>query len=341
MVTAMDIDRKKIPNFSMYSISKCGRLFDDFRNIELKWYITPPNRLINSKGGYRRRAMIDDSGQYRTVNRHRLMCELYNGPPSSEDKVFVNHIDGVPGNDLPENLEWVTVGQNIKHAYDMGLIVAGVRPVVHLDANGVETFYPTVNKAADKLNVPVPLIYSRVRRASGKIYSDGLSFMDVGGKWDTKSPARHPRPSGETVLIKDIFTNAITLFSNARKAALYMGESDSSVSAWFNGNRKQPLKGYWLSYTSDEIIWPVFSDYQLQIYAEYFKAKRPHAARPGILAVPVDGGNELFFTTVRAAANHFNISKSTMNNRGSRSMTVKGYKFSYVDPRNIEAWSPH
>lgn len=60
-----------------------------------------------------------NNGERTSISVHRLVAETFNGcdDPSME----VNHIDGNKNNNRPENLEWVTRGENETHAYRTGL----------------------------------------------------------------------------------------------------------------------------------------------------------------------------------------------------------------------------
>ena len=48
---------------------------------------------------------------------HRLVAHAFHGPPPAEAAWQVNHIDGNSGNNRPDNLEWVTPSQNVRHAF--------------------------------------------------------------------------------------------------------------------------------------------------------------------------------------------------------------------------------
>lgn len=65
-----------------------------------------------SPKGYKR-VLIRDNGRSRTVFVHRLVALAF--IPNPDNKPQVNHKDGNKANNRPENLEWVTLAENMRH----------------------------------------------------------------------------------------------------------------------------------------------------------------------------------------------------------------------------------
>lgn len=72
---------------------------------------------VNSRG--RPYVLLRNSGRKRAANVGRLVLEAFAGlcPPEHE----CNHKDGDPFNNRPDNLEWVTRSENVRHAFENGL----------------------------------------------------------------------------------------------------------------------------------------------------------------------------------------------------------------------------
>lgn len=74
-----------------------------------------------NKKGYLRVKLTDTNGVEHFPLVHRLVAQAF--IPNSENKPFVNHIDGCTNNNQVDNLEWVTNRENLIHASKLGLLV--------------------------------------------------------------------------------------------------------------------------------------------------------------------------------------------------------------------------
>lgn len=104
---------KPIENFESYMVSNYGRV-KNYKPTHDKFVL---RKTTKNKQGY---VDIDlfDNNKRKNVKIHRLVAEAF-CPKDSIDKVCVNHMDGDKTNNHYSNLEWVTYGENNKHAYDM------------------------------------------------------------------------------------------------------------------------------------------------------------------------------------------------------------------------------
>ncbi len=73
-----------------------------------------------NNAGYHYMAFRED-GKQKNFYIHRLVAETF--IPNPDGKPFVNHIDGDKSNNSADNLEWVTVTENNRHARKEGLNV--------------------------------------------------------------------------------------------------------------------------------------------------------------------------------------------------------------------------
>lgn len=75
----------------------------------------------------------------------RVIAMSWHGVP--DDGMTVNHINGNYLDNRPENLEWVSLSDNIKHAFDNGLCDSFLKKITLVDQNKVEHTFKSLSQA--------------------------------------------------------------------------------------------------------------------------------------------------------------------------------------------------
>jgi hypothetical protein len=107
-----------------YEITRCGRVRSLPRFVNS--HAAGGQRRIKGKElklqlikGYLGFLSVRPDGSKTSAYVHRFIAMLFVANP--EGKPHVNHIDGNKTNNDPSNLEWVTHGENMRHAFRTGL----------------------------------------------------------------------------------------------------------------------------------------------------------------------------------------------------------------------------
>jgi hypothetical protein len=96
---------------TFYSVTENGVVFS---NKHVRRVLTPSDKI-----GYLS-VCLYLNGKRHEIMIHRLVANNFIDNPHNKQQV--NHIDGNKSNNHFSNLEWVTQSENIKHAYDNGLM---------------------------------------------------------------------------------------------------------------------------------------------------------------------------------------------------------------------------
>lgn len=131
------------------------------------------------------RLIIRESGKAKAYLVHRLVAEAFVENPNGYE--CVNHIDGDKSNPHPENLEWCTHQQNMRHAADTGLTSCSVPVVCSSGSYGF--WFPSLQVAMEHTGVSKPCICAAAKKkqktAGGMVWdysAKGVVFTDLLGE---------------------------------------------------------------------------------------------------------------------------------------------------------------
>ena len=104
-----------IPDYDGYQVSSFGRVKRIYKNGKQR--VLKP--MLNRNGYLEVCLSKNDKKKLFRIHRLVALCFI----PNPDNKPHINHIDGCKFNNFVENLEWVTGSENIRHAFDTGLLV--------------------------------------------------------------------------------------------------------------------------------------------------------------------------------------------------------------------------
>lgn len=196
------------------------------------------------------------------VSRHRLMALAWHGEPPTEDAV-VHHINEIPGDDRPDNLEWTTHAYNLypnQEYGDRGGIpprAVSTRDVV----TGEVTHYPSISDAGRALGMLKDSIMYRIRQPGNRVYPDGLQYRlrDDTVEWEVPEVDAYGTLKG--VDVKDIVEGTVHAFDSQREACEFLGVCEAVVSMRLSsGDQKLIDKRYIVKAKSDKSEWREVKD---------------------------------------------------------------------------------
>ena len=119
----MEVWKDVVGYEGIYEVSNFGRVkslerYEPCRNGHLCFRKEKILKGQISQYGYRR-FQLRKNGKVFSTSSHRLVANSF--ICNTDNKPFVNHIDGDRLNNTVDNLEWVTHSENMKHAVEIGL----------------------------------------------------------------------------------------------------------------------------------------------------------------------------------------------------------------------------
>ena len=144
-----DEEWRPVAGFDMYEISNFGRVYTYYKHCILK-----PN--YDQYGYLRVDLYRDRKAHHRLI--HRLVAMAFSN--SKDYTLQINHIDGDKTYNVIENLEWVTLYENVAHAVDNGFY-EGHKKAIEIIEIGKR--FDSLNECAKYLNVDPSTICHAVK----------------------------------------------------------------------------------------------------------------------------------------------------------------------------------
>ena len=150
----------------LYQVSNTGKIKRLFKNGKERLLIGKKDRdgyvtVILSRNQNKKHCML-----------HRLIAEAF--VPNTESKPQINHKDRNKQNNNVDNLEWVTVAENIKHCFLTGKRVHKRAVLQYTPSMKLVACWESIRSASQKLNIAASNISSccasRLQTSGGYIW---------------------------------------------------------------------------------------------------------------------------------------------------------------------------
>lgn len=247
-----------IPDYERYAINPDGVLIERINAREIIWRVTAGFVAKNIKGGYRRALILSDMGKRKSVSRHRLLALIFKPLPPDHHSKVINHLNGVPGSDHLDNLEWSTYSKNTKHAYRNGLYPNKVRSVEVYLPDGTTIVYDLRIVAIEETGIKEHT-FDNMLKQQGRVLTTGFGvrYADSNIGWYCKT-------SFNRLIIpyyaKNLLTGVVMRFPDSHSLAEYLKVPTRSVQGIFNVTHpvigeyqiKKHVDKPWIKYTSLE-----------------------------------------------------------------------------------------
>lgn len=316
-----------IPEFNSIVINKQGDVLSLCTGELRTWTVSKPVEKTNTTGGYHYLPAICAFDTRRVVGRHRLILLVFTEYDIHPATRWVNHKDGIPGNDTLDNLEWVTPGQNIQHAYDNGLHSNKTVAVTLRNwKTGFEKEYTSLALACRELNLVPETMYTRLHRENFAVrFADGWRIKYAEAKW-VELDEYHKHASQVAVYVRDVRNNRVFTFSSIAEASIRTKIDSSIIVSHCSRLVANPANYFNFRYVNGFTKWPEFSKDQLEL----LKMNSGNQGPCGIVAYDKVTNERLWFKLLDDAALTIGISPITLRKLAKANGVRQDLKFEQV-----------
>lgn len=296
------IDYYKLPSYDNYIISKCGLVICTDDNTFAKAYKNTIGYIHYRL--YRNRKPI-------LAGRHRLLAIVFIPECRDITKLFVNHINGIPGDDRLENLEWVTPRENVLHAGRLGLTSKCLPILVRDVVTGEISEFPSFLECATASGISRDMVAYRVRSDGQRIFPEKCQYKLKSSKsgWyitsdldkDLKAYGTHKQ-----VVVRNVLSGEEAYFDKQADCARYLGIADSTLSQWLSKEGQPIWPGFYqIKYYCDDVEWREVDDIYLEL--------ERNSSKRCVVVNRVGGLNVKIYTSAIDCARDNNLLDTTLN----------------------------
>ena len=313
-----------VPSFTILAINKQGTVVNTKTNHFLTYNTIQPNPKRNIKGGYRYTSAPFQKGKQFREMRHRLLCLTFKDYPNHVDSLVVNHINGIPGKDDLDNLEWTTRGDNNLHAYVNDLKNQHLRVLVRYVLTGEVVEYYSISECSRQLGYAVDetIRYRLYKSPFGQVFQDGTQIKLKSDERDWIIPANPEEDIKRArqhmpLLVRDCKDLSIKSYSSITEAAKTLDINSSSIEYRFKVNNQSPLFGYQFKELTDPSPWKEFSQ------EEFKNSLEPNNFRVG--ARNLLTGEMKEFSSIRMAEKELKLGINYYLSNGKQALFESGW----------------
>lgn len=317
-----------IPNYLNYAINRDGVVINLLRDFKPKPY---RHQVEDDPRGTYMKYVLGD----RTDYRHRLLAMVFKEYHRHPSELYVNHIDGIKGNDDLENIEWLTPKENAEHAWETGLAHENSMPKAITLLNyvtGEEFQYASIEDAVRKTCIPRSTICFRLTKPNSTRFTDGWRVKYVEDRWLPLNERANIRITDVVIKSLNLRNGEIAQYNSNDEAAEKTGCNRNTVHSQCVSRINQANNGYVFRYSKPDEYFPEFTPLQHRLYQHSnFQGRQ----QPGCLLLNEDG-TEYLFGTIAEVLTHLGYkTRDALHKLIRTNKTVRGKKVIYIDPNGI------
>lgn len=244
----MSVIWKDIPGYPTYQINELGdvrRVVGD--NVKA---ISP----FKNKSNYVSVNLRDGDNKPFKRLVHRMVALAFIGEPPDEDRIYINHKDGIPWNNHYSNLEWVTSQENSIHALENKLTEYTLRVRVYNVETGEVILYTSMAAAATNHNITI----GRVKRLLARYPEEKL-----GGVYTFEPLIDEHDPADfehcQVIVAYDYVSRKNLVADTLGVMSILTGVLPGTIRLNVLDKRYRLIGGFVFKYLSDETPFPEYS----------------------------------------------------------------------------------